>query len=253
MLQPSLNLYASYGRAFETPTFAEAGYRADGGAGLAFDLQPVTSDNAEVGAKWRQDGLQAQLAVYQSDSDDELAVATSVGGRTTYQNIGTSRRRGAELAGDWQFSDGWSIGLGYSYIDARFTSDFLGCSTRCARPDTPIAAGTRIPGVPRNSASANLRWQAASGWNAAFDVAYSDALTVNDFGTESAPEYTLLGAEVGRTWTLSSGELRAYLRGDNLADRDYVGSVIVNDGNGRFYEPGPGRSVLLGLQWRGRP
>ncbi|MGH8032686.1 MAG: TonB-dependent receptor domain-containing protein, partial [Luteimonas sp.] len=138
-------MYASFGRAFETPTFAEAGYRADGGAGLAFDLRPVTSDNAEIGAKWRREGLQAQLAVFQSDSDGELAVATSVGGRTTYQNIDRSRRRGAELSGDWQFAGGWSLGAAYSYLDARFTSAFLGCSTRCARPDTPVAAGTRIP------------------------------------------------------------------------------------------------------------
>ena len=31
-------LYASAGRGFETPTFNELGYRADGGAGLALDL-----------------------------------------------------------------------------------------------------------------------------------------------------------------------------------------------------------------------
>jgi iron complex outermembrane recepter protein len=33
---------------------------------------------------------------------------------------------------------------------------------------------------------------------------------------------------------------------DNLADRNYVGSVIVNEGNGRYFEPAPGRTFLLG-------
>ena len=37
---------------------------------------------------------------------------------------------------------------------------------------------------------------------------------------------------------------------DNLADRRYVASVVVNDGNGRYYEPGAGRSLRLGLRWQ---
>ena len=41
---------------------------------------------------------------------------------------------------------------------------------------------------------------------------------------------------------------------DMSTDRRYAGSVIVNDGNGRFFEPGAPRSVLLGLRLLvGRP
>ncbi|HET7557787.1 MAG TPA: TonB-dependent receptor, partial [Rhodanobacteraceae bacterium] len=50
---PDWHLYGSFGRGFETPTFNELGYRADGGAGLAFNLRPARSDNAEMGSKWR--------------------------------------------------------------------------------------------------------------------------------------------------------------------------------------------------------
>jgi iron complex outermembrane receptor protein len=46
---------------------------------------------------------------------------------------------------------------------------------------------------------------------------------------------------VGR-WTF-----REFLRVDNLADRNYVGSVIVNEGNRRFFEPAPGRTWLVGV------
>jgi iron complex outermembrane receptor protein len=31
-------------------------------------------------------------------------------------------------------------------------------------------------------------------------------------------------------------------------DRKYVGSVIVNDGNSRFFEPGLGRSLSAGVE-----
>jgi iron complex outermembrane receptor protein len=44
--------------------------------------------------------------------------------------------------------------------------------------------------------------------------------------------------------------LELMLRAENLFDRQYVGSVIVNDGNGRFLEPGAPRSVLLSARWK---
>jgi iron complex outermembrane receptor protein len=37
------------------------------------------------------------------------------------------------------------------------------------------------------------------------------------------------------------------VRVDNIADREYIGSVIVADGNRRFYEPAPGRNWLAGV------
>ena len=36
-------------------------------------------------------------------------------------------------------------------------------------------------------------------------------------------------------------------RVDNLFDREYVGSVIVNESNNRYYEPAPGRNYGVGL------
>ena len=45
----------------------------------------------------------------------------------------------------------------------------------------------------------------------------------------------------------------ADLKTKDLLDRRYVGSVIVNDGNGRYFEPAPGRSFLLGLDLRWEP
>ena len=36
------------------------------------------------------------------------------------------------------------------------------------------------------------------------------------------------------------------MRVDNVTDRAYIGSVIVADGNGRFYEPAPGRALMVG-------
>ena len=44
--------------------------------------------------------------------------------------------------------------------------------------------------------------------------------------------------------------MNAFARVDNLFDRKYVGSVIVNDGNSRYYEGAPGRSWMTGVNVR---
>jgi iron complex outermembrane receptor protein len=88
-----VSLYGSLGRGFETPTFNELGYRSDGGSGPNFLLRPMRMRNAELGALLARDGLRAELAAFESDTRDELAVNTSVGGRTSFRNAGPTRHR----------------------------------------------------------------------------------------------------------------------------------------------------------------
>ena len=43
----------------------------------------------------------------------------------------------------------------------------------------------------------------------------------------------------------SRWQFTEYARVDNLTNRSYVGSVIVNETNSRFFEPEPGRTFDL--------
>lgn len=246
------HLYASYGKGFETPTFNELGYRSDGGPGLAFNLVPARSRNGELGLKMRpSDALQANIALFRADTRDELAIATSMGGRTTYQNIGKARREGVEASLVWQFGDAWNLQLAYTLLDATFRSPFLTCaSAPCTVPDIPIAAGTRIPGIPKTNLYATLRWGSSVGWGASVNGNYVSSVSVNDRATDEAPGYFVAGADVGYGVKLDSGILRAFARLDNAFDRKYAGSVIVNDANGRYFEPAMDRTLMLGVQWR---
>ena len=70
---------------------------------------------------------------------------------------------------------------------------------------------------------------------------------MNDVNSVFAPGYSIFGLDGGYGMDLRSTHLSAFLRLNNLFDRRYVGSVIVGDGNSRFFEPGPGFNVLAGL------
>ncbi|HET6804924.1 MAG TPA: TonB-dependent receptor [Frateuria sp.] len=245
-----LRLYASYGEGFETPTFNELGYRRDGGAGLALDLAPVRSRNGELGVKWQsRNGLGAALALFRADSRDELAVASNHDGRSTYRNVGRSRRQGAELAVDGELGAGWRLQLGMTWLDARFRSGFLACAdTPCLAPDLPVPPGTRIPGVPRRYGSLRLERGGELGWRGGIEFEGVGAVPVDDRNSAMAPGYLRTGVDLGYGLALGDARLHLSARVDNLFDRRTVGSVIVNDGNGRYYEPAPGRSVLVGVR-----
>ncbi|KGE53703.1 TonB-dependent receptor [Xanthomonas axonopodis pv. vasculorum] len=248
--EEDLRFYASVGRGFETPTFNELGYRSDGGAGLALDLGAATNRNYEVGSKWRaQSGVALEFAVFRADTDDELAVASNTNGRSTYRNIGATRRQGAELGWLQPIGVTQQLQLAYTFVDATVRDGYLTCaSSGCATPTAVVGSGSRLPGVPRQQLFARWQWQPAQ-WQFAAESVASGATVVNDLDTERAPGYALVNLEASRRWSTTQGALRTFARIDNVLDRRYVGSVIVNDGNGRYYEPGPDRTYTVGLQW----
>ncbi|WP_066098684.1 TonB-dependent receptor family protein [Xanthomonas massiliensis] len=240
----TLRLHASLGRGYETPTFNELGYRADGGAGMALDLAPARSRNYEVGAKWRQQsGASAELALFRADTDDELAVATSSGGRTTYRNIGRTRRQGAEASWNQPIGQTQQLALAWTWIDATVRSPYA-----TGNAGAVVAAGTRLPGVARQQFTARWQWQPRA-WQFAAEAVAMGSTLADDQGTARAAGYALYNLEASRRWSTAHGPLRLFARVDNLFDRAYIGSVIVNDGNGRYYEPGPSRGYTVGLQW----
>lgn len=246
-----LRVYASYGRGFETPSYNELGYRADGQAGLAFDLKPARSKNYELGAKWQATkGLELDAALFRADTDNELAVATNVNGRSTYRNAGHTRREGVELSATGTLAPDWRLSAGYTHLRARFEDAYLACTgTPCTVPNTPVAAGSRIPGVPQDYGSLRLEHGEGLGWREGITLTGVGSVTVNDFDTDRAAGYALVDVDAGYTFALGeTTRLDLSLRIANLADRGYIGSVIVNDGNGRYFEPGPARSYLLGAR-----
>ncbi|MGQ0530862.1 MAG: TonB-dependent receptor family protein [Panacagrimonas sp.] len=255
---PQLHLYAAYGRGFETPTFAELAYRPDGASGLNFDLKPALTDNSEVGAKWKLSAsTRVNLALFHARTEDELVVATNSGGRSTFQNAGRTQRQGAELMIETSPAPLWTARLAWTWLDASVREDYITCAAApCPLVPTPetqqnlrmVERGNDIPGIAESSLFASLVWGGASGWHAGIEARYLDAVPVNDLNVASAPSYGLVGLDAGYVFAPSWGRLRTFVKVENLFDEDYVGSVIVNDGNGRFYEPGPERSVLAGLR-----
>ena len=247
--RPWLHLYASYGQGFQTPIGSELAYRPDGGQGLNFALRPARSDNSEIGAKLRlRRDLMAEVAAFDTRTRNEIVVATNVGGRSTYENAGRTRRAGAEASLDYRFAADWRVQIAYTYLDAIYIDAYLACAgTPCKTPNQLVGSGNRLPGVPHNDAYARIEWGRPLGWRASFIAQYISAIAVNDANSEFAAAYPVFDASGGYAQDLGSTRLSVFLRLNNLLDRRYAGSIIVDDGNGRYFEPAPGFNVFAGF------
>ena len=239
----NLNLYASYGEGFETPTFAELAYRP-GGTGLNFGLQPATSRATEIGVKYRiGDRHRLNAAIFNVDTSNEIVVDAATGGRTTFKNAGATQRRGVEALWDGRYRGGLQSHVALTWLRAEFADAFTTGS-----PAAVIPAGARLPGVPSKQAYAELAWVPGrwSGLDTALEAQYVDRLFVNDRNSDAAPSYAILNARVGFSQATGQATWREFVRVNNLFDRNYSGSVIVGDTNGRFFEPAPRRNWFVG-------
>ncbi len=246
---PRLALHAAVGRGFETPTFIELAYRDDGGSGPNFRLQPMRNRNAELGLRFDGGRVAGEATLFRADTRDELAVDASRGGRTAYRNVGRARRAGAEAALRFDVAERWQARLGATWLDATYRDAFA-CSGPGCEATPVLPPGTRIPGVPRTQASLSLRWGGALGWYAQGEAQHVGAVNANMAGTDVAPGYTVFGASAGYGFRTKRRDGRVFVGVNNLTDRRHIGSVIVNESNRRYYEPGAGRSFVAGVEMR---
>ncbi|QOW45084.1 MULTISPECIES: TonB-dependent receptor [Acinetobacter] len=247
-ISPHLMSYFSYSKGFETPTFTEMAYPTLATSGINFALKPATSDNYEIGLKAKNRLGQFTVAIFQSKTQDDIISGQSNNGRNTFRNAEQTLREGLELSWNKKLWRDFTAQASYSYLDATFNADV----PEILNDQHEVLAGkipkdNVIPGIAKNQAYASLGWLPETGLNAGIDVRYMDKIYVNDSNSDAAPSYTVTSANVGYIWKNHDWKIKTFARVDNVFDKNYIGSVIVNDGNGRFFEPADGVNWSAGL------
>lgn len=226
--------FISSGLGFEAPTLAELAYKTEG-TGLNLDLNASQNRQWETGLKYQVPALTASLSLFSIRSKDELLVASSNNGRTSFRNAGNTAREGFELFLAQQLDPQFSHTLSLTLLDARFQSAEL--------------AANRLPGVaktdaywqltfqPRLSLPLYLEWQ----------TLYRGRIATTDNNNEFAPSSISFAVAVSAKQQVNGLQLNYWLRLDNVTDRNNVGAVVVNQANRRSLEPAPGRQLNAGL------
>lgn len=247
-LNPAINLYASAARGFETPTLNEMFYAIPPAGGFNFGLKPSRSQHFEIGAKaFVGAASRVNVALFQIATEDELVVAASADGRTSYRNAGKTLRQGVEASFDTAWQRNLSSRFAVSHLRAIY-DEAIGAS---------VPAGNSLPGIPRTTLFGDLAWKPLPGITATVEAIYRSRVFVEDTnnaaGTDAkrpAPAYAIANLRLTAEQRLGHWRLTEFARIDNLFDRQYIGSVVVGDGNDRYYEPAPGRNSMVGVNAR---
>ncbi|MEO7457094.1 MAG: TonB-dependent receptor, partial [Gemmatimonadaceae bacterium] len=237
---PLASLYANVSTSFETPTTTELGNKPDGSAGINPELQPQRTLNFELGTKGLLAGtaLRWDVAAFEAHARDELVPfdIPNGAGRRFYRNAGRTVRRGGEVGIETTLGP-VALRSAYEYSHYRYESYVVG---------TTSYAGKRIPGVPDHAlmTTAALRLGAAL-LSATADLA--GTVDVDDANSAQAPGRAIFGVAAGGDVRLGGARLSPMVALQNVGGVRSVGSVSVNATGGKFFEPAPGRTLVLRL------
>ncbi len=252
-LSPWLQAFANVGKGLEIPTLNEVAYRL-GASGFNTGLNASRSTSAEAGLRGRSGSGLWNATLFDIRTQDEIVTLTNSGGRSTFQNAGRTLRQGLELSAEYGL-DQVTLSTAYTYLKASYRDGFTTCTASpCAAPNVPIPAGNQMPGLPRYQLYAQLAWapNLAGTWAAdsvfTLEARHTGRVFVNDLNSDAAAGHTLFSIGARFEQTAGAWTWREFVRIDNLTDKKHAGSVIVNDGNGRFFEPGLGRSLSAGVE-----
>lgn len=245
-----LNLYANFGKGFETPTFIEAAFDNVSSAAPKpnLSLKASESNNLEIGAKaFITDDIRANVTLFKVDTDNEIVTRQTVSGRSSYQNAGKTKRNGIEASVDANFDQNVTLFLAYTLLNAKFDDTFSTVIDAGGTQGT-VNSGNRIPGTYKSQVYGEVAWKYPTlGFFSALEGRHNSQVYVNDINTDKAPSYTIFNIRAGFEQNLRSWRLKEYVRIENITDKDYISSVRVNDGNALFFEPAAGRNYLVGL------
>ncbi|MEY3892751.1 MAG: hypothetical protein RLZZ145_785 [Pseudomonadota bacterium] len=238
------NVYVSYGSSFDTPTLNQVTYNSSF-TGSNFGLNAATTKQVEIGFKSKlSKSAQIILALFNANTSNDIVVGASSLGRTSFTNAPKTNRQGIEASAQFILPHQFELNMAYTLLNATVKEAYL-------NNNAYVLSGNRIPGVPNQGLFSELLWvKPNKSIEAAVEARVNGSMAVNDINSPSmATGYavinlrTMFRQEIAGGWSLSQ-----FFRINNILNRSYVGSVIVNQTSSQFYEPAPTRNWLVGAK-----
>jgi iron complex outermembrane receptor protein len=240
----ALTVYASTGSSFETPTTTELANRPDTAGGFNRDLNPQRAWTIEAGIRGVVQRATWDVAVYQADVRDALVSfeIPASPGRRFFRNAGSTRYRGVELAAGTALLRGVDLQVTWTYSDFRYRHYAF-----TAGGTTHVLDGRRLPGIPEQALRFALRARPAAlrrAWGEV-ETQYASPYAVDDTLSRQTSPWWVTNLRMG--W--EGAHVAPFVAVQNLFNRKYVASVVVNAAAGRYYEPAPGRNLYVGCTY----
>ncbi len=206
--QPSdtASYYASYSFAF-MPSSETLSLSANNA-----DLKPEHATNWELGGKWDlSPRFSLTAALFRLDRAD--VKSKDPNDPTKLVLSGLQRTEGLELGFQGQITDRWQVYGGIAHLDAEVVKATGGSATSAAVP-----AGTRVPLVPRTTATWWNKVELSTAWALGLGLVHQSSTQASTTNTVELPAFTRMDAAL---YFNVGNKGRASLNIENLLDRHY--------------------------------
>jgi iron complex outermembrane receptor protein len=243
MLTPRFSTYANVSTAFETPTTTELANRPNGAGGMNPDLAPQHVVAIELGARAPLGSFgSATLALFDARIRDALVPfeVPAAPGRQFYRNASRARQRGVEASASALLQP-WALArIAATLVEARFAATDSAAG---------LVAGRRIPGVAPFRTDVSLTAGAGGPVRAELLATMQSRTPADVANTAWAPGFTVVDMNAGLAPRgIGAVAISASASLSNIFNRRYDTSVVPNAARGRFFEPGPGRTLTITVE-----
>ena len=237
-------LYANYSTGFRAPTISQlfAGDVSTYGATINNpDLKPEKADNYEIGVRAKYSGIIYDLSLFMIDRKDFIMKTSGNYGDTDttdmWANIGGARHTGVEFSAKGKLLDNLSMGLAYTYLDAKYTDyktfgiDFGGSVTNFDVTDNTI------PRTPKHRLNIMLDYQITPSLLVNANIESVSKYYADDLNRLEIEEHTTLDLGLNYSFKLSKYDFNLFAKVDNIFDKHYYNSARASgdrDENGVF-------------------
>jgi iron complex outermembrane receptor protein len=242
--------YTSVSTAFETPTTTELVNQPGTTGGFNTSLQPQRTLAYELGVRGRPTGwLEYSVDGFISRVTDAIVQYQEVSGRGYFTNAGEVRNAGLELNLTATPVRQVRAFVSFRYANYEYTDYKLERAVGGVVV-TDTLDGNRLPGPPRYFTRFGVRTQPIPQLVVDLDHTLSSSLTGDDFNRIWVDNWgagvTNFRASWQQRW--KDFDILPYAGVNNLWDRTYIGSVLVNGALERVLEPSPRRNFFVGLE-----
>jgi iron complex outermembrane receptor protein len=229
-----LSIYGGYALGYETPTLSELSANPTGESGFNQSLNIQKANQWELGLRYHQEKIKGSIVWYHINTQDEILPyeSASFPSQTLYQNVGTTKRSGLELNGQWNVWPETLLSANYTLINARFTNGNL--------------KKKYLPGIAKDFGSIQLRQNLRCDASIRFSSIYRGNIYADNDNRVTIPRTIIFNLEASKEFN----QLKFTAGIQNLLNAQYLDNVRINAFGGRYYEAAIARQGFVRMQYQ---
>ena len=230
---PTTAWFVSLGSGFEVPSLSELSANPYG-SGFNPEIQPMSFNSLDFGFRKQNPFCRLEVVAFYTTATNELIryELEDFPDQNFYRNLGESTRYGIEVDASFITFKNHMLNGGISLASYEFLEK---------------GVLKNLPGLPNTTT--NLRWTYnKNNWKIFINSSFIGEYFADNSNEVSIDHYSISNLEIQKQFNLEYTPITIGFSVYNLTATNYFDNIRINAFGNRFYEPAPGRQILLSLK-----